>query len=159
MGLPGRAERYVARRDTLESAAYAGGMAQDLRTLKARLKHVQDRMTEASVRLRRDAELLADTQTALARLLEELLERPADPQLLSPRTQADRRMVRLAEVCRTVGLARSTIWKMVGDGRFPAPRRLGPRSVGWLSTDVDAWMSSRDSSDSCASVGRPTDSV
>ena len=41
--------------------------------------------------------------------------------------------------CRT-GLCRSTIYLRVHQGTFPGPVRLGGRSVGWLSSEVDAWI-------------------
>ena len=41
------------------------------------------------------------------------------------------------------GLSRSTIYAYIAEGTFPAQRRLGPRRVGWLSTDIAAWISSR----------------
>ena len=52
----------------------------------------------------------------------------------------DRRVIRLEEVCELVGLARSTIYARVSAGGFPAPIRLGSRSVGWRLSDIDAWL-------------------
>ena len=50
------------------------------------------------------------------------------------------RIVRRDEVSRLTGLARATIYKKVSDGSFPAPIRLGRRSVGWRLSDVVAWL-------------------
>ena len=52
----------------------------------------------------------------------------------------NRRIVRRDEVSRLTGLARSTIYKKVAEGSFPAPIRLGARSVGWRLSDVIAWQ-------------------
>ena len=52
----------------------------------------------------------------------------------------ERRIVRRDEVSRLTGLARATIYKKVADGSFPAPIRLGGRSVGWRLSDVVAWL-------------------
>ena len=41
------------------------------------------------------------------------------------------RMLRMREVMARTGLSRTTIWRRVGAGTFPAPRQLGPNSVGW----------------------------
>ena len=38
------------------------------------------------------------------------------------------------------GLARSTIYVRVADGSFPQPIRLGARAVGWIESEVDAWI-------------------
>ena len=55
-------------------------------------------------------------------------------------TMDERKIVRLEEVCELVGLARSTIYAKVSAGGFPAPIRLGVRSVGWRLSDIDAWL-------------------
>ena len=41
------------------------------------------------------------------------------------------------------GLSRSTIYQYVKDGAFPKPVRLGLRAVGWLESDVSAWIATR----------------
>jgi prophage regulatory protein len=50
---------------------------------------------------------------------------------------------RLNETKATVGLSRSTIYAMVKSGNFPKPISLGPRSVGWLSSELDEWIKQR----------------
>ena len=40
------------------------------------------------------------------------------------------RIIRLKEVIDSTGLARSTIYKYIGEGRFPSPVSLG-ESVNW----------------------------
>ena len=50
------------------------------------------------------------------------------------------RILRMREVCLFTGLGRSTIYKKLSDGTFPAPVRLGPRAVGWRLADIDAWL-------------------
>ncbi len=47
-----------------------------------------------------------------------------------------------AVVART-GLSRSSIYSYVELGLFPRQRRLGPRRVGWLASEVRAWIASR----------------
>ena len=54
----------------------------------------------------------------------------------------ERRIVRRHEVSKLTGLARATIYMKVKDGSFPAPIRLGARSVGWHLSDVVAWQHS-----------------
>lgn len=52
-------------------------------------------------------------------------------------------LLRLPDVRRLTGLARSTIYARVADGSFPAPRRLGPRCVAWSESEIAAWIASR----------------
>ena len=40
-------------------------------------------------------------------------------------------MLRAAEVMARVGLSRTTIWRRVRAGTFPAPVELGVNSIGW----------------------------
>jgi prophage regulatory protein len=57
--------------------------------------------------------------------------------------RARKRLLRLPEVCRQVGLGRSSIYSLVNLGSFPAPKRLGARTVAWLQSDVDDWIAAK----------------
>jgi predicted DNA-binding transcriptional regulator AlpA len=46
-------------------------------------------------------------------------------------------------VIAKTGLSRSSIYGYVARGIFPRQRRLGPRRVAWLASDVRAWIDSR----------------
>ncbi len=50
------------------------------------------------------------------------------------------RIVRLPGVQGRTGLARSTIYVRVAEGSFPKPVQLGTRAVGWIESEVDAWI-------------------
>lgn len=52
-------------------------------------------------------------------------------------------ILRRPMVQRRVGLSRSEIYRRVARGAFPRPVRLGPNSIGWLSSEIDAWISLR----------------
>ena len=41
------------------------------------------------------------------------------------------------------GLSRSTIYLMMAQGAFPKPIPLGARAVGWVESEIDAWLESR----------------
>jgi prophage regulatory protein len=51
------------------------------------------------------------------------------------------RILRLPEVKANVGLSRSTIYLRIEEGSFPKPISLGARAVGWLESDIEAWVS------------------
>jgi prophage regulatory protein len=53
------------------------------------------------------------------------------------------RIIRLKEVIGSTGLARSTIYKYIGEGTFPKPVSLGERSVGWIELEVQDWILAR----------------
>ena len=52
-------------------------------------------------------------------------------------------VLRLPGVKRRTGLSRSSLYLRIAEGTFPKPIPLGDRAVGWLSNEVDAWVSSR----------------
>ncbi|HBP1943293.1 TPA: AlpA family transcriptional regulator [Pseudomonas aeruginosa] len=53
------------------------------------------------------------------------------------------KVLRLGAVVLSTGLARSTIYKLVGSGEFPRPVPLTGRSVGWIESEVVDWIRSR----------------
>ncbi|MEN1710950.1 AlpA family transcriptional regulator [Pseudomonas aeruginosa] len=53
------------------------------------------------------------------------------------------RIIRLKEVISSTGLARSTIYKLIGVGEFPKPVPLVGRSVGWLECEVQEWIQAK----------------
>ena len=103
-------------------------------------------------------QLLQERQWALQeieRLTEELLRQrsvPApkaasqeiiDEAESARRAQALRnpnRLIRMKELRQLLGLGHSTLYKMIGEGRFPRPVRLGERAVAWRLADVEAWQ-------------------
>ncbi len=52
-------------------------------------------------------------------------------------------VLRRDEVERVTGLPRSTIYDYMAEGKFPKPIKLGPKSVGWLESEVLAWREAR----------------
>ncbi|CAP43224.1 helix-turn-helix transcriptional regulator [Bordetella petrii] len=52
-------------------------------------------------------------------------------------------ILRITDVTRITGLSRPAIYYNVKRGLFPRQIQLGPRSVGWLASDVEAWFQSR----------------
>ena len=38
------------------------------------------------------------------------------------------------------GLSRSTIYLRMAQGSFPKSIPLGPRAIGWLEAEVEAWL-------------------
>jgi prophage regulatory protein len=95
----------------------------------------------ASARLHADVAALAQLQRQMADLVVRWCKHsPTRPQL---EPSAPARMLRIVDVVRRVGLGRSTVWRMVQEKTFPAPRRLGPRAVAWLERDIANWVLSR----------------
>ena len=54
------------------------------------------------------------------------------------------RIVRRPELARLTGLSLSTLWRLEQRGDFPSRRRLSANSVGWVETEVLAWVHGRE---------------
>lgn len=51
--------------------------------------------------------------------------------------------LRVDDVCQQVGLAKSTVYKLVADGEFPPPIHPTPRTSAWISEEVNGWQAQR----------------
>jgi len=67
----------------------------------------------------------------------------------------NRRLIRLPEVLRKTGYARSSLYRMIKNDEFPAPIKIGERASAWVESEIDAWIERRISSsrDKVHSVG------
>jgi len=52
-------------------------------------------------------------------------------------------ILRRPQVEERTGLSRSTIYLFMEKGDFPKPISLGPRSVGWIASEIDRWIDER----------------
>lgn len=50
------------------------------------------------------------------------------------------RLLRLPEVCSQVGLSKSEIYRRIKAGSFPAPVKLGAKSVAWPDESINEWI-------------------
>ena len=53
------------------------------------------------------------------------------------------RILRKPAVSDKVGLSSVHIMRLVKDGKFPEPIRLGPASIGWLASEIDEWIQAK----------------
>ena len=58
-------------------------------------------------------------------------------------TQISQKILRRPAVETTTGLSRSTIYQHMQAGTFPKPIRLGAKAVGWLESEIIAWIKAR----------------
>jgi len=122
-------------------------------------------MTDVLARLQVDAgtltigRLVQDREAAITeigrlreelRLLKASIAKRESPGLASRAVVANARaavlpqhpklLLRLSDVCVRVALSRSTVYKRVAEGTFPAPIRVSERSVRWRAEDLDEWQ-------------------
>ncbi len=58
-------------------------------------------------------------------------------------TDSSPKIVRRPAVEATTGLRCSKFYQHMQAGIFPKPIRLGPKAVGWLESEVLAWIETR----------------
>lgn len=56
----------------------------------------------------------------------------------APNIDTDHRLWRLPQVLAAFPVSRATWYEGIRAGRFPRPVRLGPRSVAWRASDIQA---------------------
>ncbi len=53
------------------------------------------------------------------------------------------RYIRFKELRKLIPLGRTTIWRMMREGRFPQSRRIGRMAAAWLESEVEEWIKER----------------
>ena len=53
------------------------------------------------------------------------------------------RLLRRQQVEEITGLSRSSIYRLMPDGEFPRPVKVGLAGVRWRASDITAWLESR----------------
>ena len=62
---------------------------------------------------------------------------------MSQELKPKEKLLRLPEVKARTGLSRSTIYALMAQNGFPHHVPLGMRCVGWLESEIDAWITDR----------------
>jgi len=140
-------------------------MRSDLHQTLHELTALRKRAGEVILRIRREADLLADVHHDVADLLNAIGPLCLAPTRQSSSSSSSSRsstttaapssssgsvdlgprpgLLRIDAVTVHLGLSRSQVWRMVKEGRFPKPRRLSTRAVAWLEPEVSAWIDAR----------------
>lgn len=69
---------------------------------------------------------------------------PQDSVLYKQASLSDDVLLDTNEVVRLTGVSLPTLTRMVIGGRFPKPRRIGPRRIGWPARNVKGWLAELD---------------
>lgn len=52
-------------------------------------------------------------------------------------------LLRRADVELLTGLSRSSIYRLISEGSFPRPVKVGERAVRWPASAIEAWRAAR----------------
>lgn len=56
----------------------------------------------------------------------------------------DIKLIRPKDLCERLSIGSSTLYRWMDEGKFTVPKvKIGPRSVAFRSSDVEAWIQSR----------------
>ena len=50
------------------------------------------------------------------------------------------RIIRMKTVLARTGLSRSTIYRKIAEGTFPAHMRISANGAGWRESDINRWI-------------------
>lgn len=69
--------------------------------------------------------------------------------MMSTQTVFQPKILRLKQLTERIGLGRSTIYDRMDaqspryDATFPKPIKLGPAAIGWIDSEITAWIVQR----------------
>lgn len=67
-----------------------------------------------------------------------------EPEMNIVAPDCKQRVLRKPAVKARIGIsADSTLYDLMAAGQFPRPINLGARAVGWIESEVDAWIETR----------------
>ena len=53
------------------------------------------------------------------------------------------KIIPINEVSKQTGISRRSIYNLLSNGLFPTPVQLTSRRVGWVQSEVDAWIEAK----------------
>lgn len=53
------------------------------------------------------------------------------------------KIIRRKQLAKILGVSEVTVWRWECEGRLPKKRQIGPNVVGWLASEIDAWLADR----------------
>ncbi|RKO79451.1 dipicolinate synthase [Pectobacterium parmentieri] len=52
-------------------------------------------------------------------------------------------LIRMSETIRRTGYSKAWIYKLIAQGRFPHPVKIGSRSIAFIESEIDEWINQR----------------
>ncbi|ENW4921158.1 helix-turn-helix transcriptional regulator [Salmonella enterica] len=49
-------------------------------------------------------------------------------------------LIRLPEVLKRTGFGKAWSYRLISEGRFPAPVKIGTRAVAFVESEIDEWI-------------------
>lgn len=55
----------------------------------------------------------------------------------------NQKLIRLSEVMKRTGYSRPWLYRLMGEKRFPQPVKIGVRSIAFIESEINEWISER----------------
>ncbi|MDS1617169.1 AlpA family transcriptional regulator [Escherichia coli] len=52
-------------------------------------------------------------------------------------------LIRMSETMRRTGYGKAWIYKLIAQGRFPEPVKIGSRAIAFVESEIDEWINQR----------------
>lgn len=52
-------------------------------------------------------------------------------------------LIRIPEVQRRTGYSKAWIYRLIGEGKFPASVKIGTRAIAFVESEIDEWVAKR----------------
>ena len=52
-------------------------------------------------------------------------------------------LIRMPETMRRTGYGKAWLYKLINQNRFPKPVKIGSRSIAFIESEIDEWVSQR----------------
>ncbi|EGT5683797.1 helix-turn-helix transcriptional regulator [Cronobacter turicensis] len=52
-------------------------------------------------------------------------------------------LIRMPEILRRTGYGKAWIYRLIAQGRFPHPVKIGSRSIAFVESEIDEWINQR----------------
>jgi predicted DNA-binding transcriptional regulator AlpA len=83
------------------------------------------------------------TVTPDTRVLQDAALQGIDRALEARTRTAGTRVLSLQSVLELIPVSRTTLWRMERAGQFPRRIQISSNRIGWLESDVEAWLEKR----------------
>ncbi|WP_274851348.1 helix-turn-helix transcriptional regulator [Serratia marcescens] len=52
-------------------------------------------------------------------------------------------LIRMSETTKRTGYGKAWLYRLITQGRFPRPIKIGSRAIAFVESEVDAWIKQR----------------
>jgi prophage regulatory protein len=64
-------------------------------------------------------------------------------QTISNHTNTPKRILNQRDILASLGVSKTTLWRMINAGTFPTPLKLGERLNGWKVETFEQWLTTK----------------